>query len=192
MEEWKLGEQLPFSLILQNKKFFFNPYKILKKYFVSLIKDMPQICFVFVKIISKKNDNFDLALRKRLFCDAKPTLLPCKTAAFGTQNNRFYKALINKQLRSSYHCEKYLQPCSFLFAPQTQQNGGHFLPSDSTIQQTVVLPITIKCNLAALQHKGLRKPEIGQGRCRIKTKRRKEQNCFIMNLSQCGIYRTYL
>ncbi len=37
-----------------------------------------------VKIIRKKNHNFDLALRKRLFCVAKPTLLPCKTAAFGT------------------------------------------------------------------------------------------------------------
>ena len=48
----------------------------------------------FVKIISLKNGNFDLALRKRLFCDAKPTLLPCKTAAFGTQNNRFCKTLI--------------------------------------------------------------------------------------------------
>ncbi|ATV27477.1 hypothetical protein CTM62_12085 [Prevotella intermedia] len=39
--------------------------------------------FSSVKIIRRKNDNFDLALRKRLFCDAKPTLLPCKTAAFG-------------------------------------------------------------------------------------------------------------
>ena len=38
--------------------------------------------FGSVKIIRRKNDNFDLALRKRLFCDAKPTLLPCKTAAF--------------------------------------------------------------------------------------------------------------
>ena len=47
-----------------------------------------------VKIIRRKNDNFDLALRKRLFCDAKPTLLPCKTAAFGMQNNRFCKTLI--------------------------------------------------------------------------------------------------
>ena len=64
--------------------------------------------FVFVKIICKKNANFDLALRKRLFCNAKPTLLPCKTAAFGTQNNRFCKALINKQLHNSYACEKYL------------------------------------------------------------------------------------
>ncbi|PDP81922.1 hypothetical protein CLI69_06590 [Prevotella intermedia] len=39
--------------------------------------------FDSVKIIRRKNDNFDLTLRKRLFCDAKPTLLPCKTAAFG-------------------------------------------------------------------------------------------------------------
>jgi len=54
--------------------------------------------FNFVKIIYKENSNFGLALRKRLFCAAKPTLLPCKTAAFGTQNNRFCKALIYKLL----------------------------------------------------------------------------------------------
>ena len=65
--------------------------------------------FRFVKIIPTKNDNFDLALRKRLFCNAKPTLLPCKTAAFGTQNNRFCNALIINGLRDSYACEKYLQ-----------------------------------------------------------------------------------
>ena len=63
----------------------------------------------FVKIISTKNDNFDLTLRKRLFCDAKPTLLPCKTAAFTMQNNRFCNVLIIKGLRNSYACEKYLQ-----------------------------------------------------------------------------------
>ena len=62
----------------------------------------------FVKIISLKNANFDLALRKRLFCNAKPTLLPCKTAAFRMQNNRFYKALIYRLLRNNYTCEKYL------------------------------------------------------------------------------------
>ncbi|OWP31562.1 hypothetical protein CBG55_10050 [Prevotella intermedia] len=63
---------------------------------------MPKsICFVkgrkhfsFVKIIPKKNDNFDLTLRKRLFCIAKQPLLPCKTYAFGMQNNRFYNTLI--------------------------------------------------------------------------------------------------
>ena len=46
--------------------------------------------------------------RKRLFCAAKPTLLPCKTAAFGMQNNRFCKALIYNELGDSYICEKYL------------------------------------------------------------------------------------
>ena len=62
----------------------------------------------FVKIISLENSNFDLALRKRLFCNAKPTLLPCKTAAFGMQNNRFYNVLIIRLLCDSYACEKYL------------------------------------------------------------------------------------
>ena len=64
--------------------------------------------FNFVKIIYRENSNFGLALRKRLFCAAKPTLLPCKTAAFGMQNNRFCKALIYKLLYNSYACEKYL------------------------------------------------------------------------------------
>ena len=64
--------------------------------------------FGFVKIIYKENGNFDLALRKRLFCDAKPTLLPCKTAALGTQNNRFCKALIYRLLYNSDACEKCL------------------------------------------------------------------------------------
>ncbi len=63
----------------------------------------------FVKIIPLKSGNFDLALRKRLFCNAKPTLLPCKTAAFGTQNNRFCNTLIMKRLRNSFACEKSLQ-----------------------------------------------------------------------------------
>ena len=62
----------------------------------------------FVKIISLKNGNCVLALRKRLFCDAKQPLLPCKTYAFGMQNNRFCKALVMKQLRKRHACEKYL------------------------------------------------------------------------------------
>ena len=69
----------------------------------------------FVKIISLKNGNFDLALRKRLFCDAKPTLLPCKRAAFGMQNNRFCNALIDRWLCKSGDCEKYLQSYNLLF-----------------------------------------------------------------------------
>ena len=63
----------------------------------------------FVKIIPTKNGNFDLALRKRLFCNAKPTLLPCKTAAFTMQNNRFCNTLIIKTLHDNHACEKYLQ-----------------------------------------------------------------------------------
>ncbi|PJF00349.1 hypothetical protein CUB97_03155 [Prevotella intermedia] len=50
----------------------------------------------FVKIILRENDNFDLTLRKWLFCNAKPTLLPCKTAAFAMQNNRFCNVLIER------------------------------------------------------------------------------------------------
>jgi len=71
--------------------------------------------FDSVKIIRKKNHNFDLALRKRLFCVAKPTLLPCKTAAFGMQNNRFCKALKDNELHNRCACEKYLQLYHFLF-----------------------------------------------------------------------------
>ena len=69
----------------------------------------PNNSFDFVKIISTENGNFDLALRKWLFCNAKPTLLPCKTAAFGMQNNRFCKALINRRLCDNCACEKCLQ-----------------------------------------------------------------------------------
>ena len=50
----------------------------------------------FVKNILKKNDNFGLALRKRLFCIAKQPLLPCKTYAFAMQNNRFCNTLMDK------------------------------------------------------------------------------------------------
>ena len=49
-----------------------------------------------------------MTLQKRLFCAAKPTLLPCKTAAFGLQNNRFCNTLIIRWLRNRYSCEKYL------------------------------------------------------------------------------------
>ena len=72
--------------------------------------------FDFVNIILKKNGNFDLTLRKRLFCDAKPTLLPCKTAAFGTQNNRFCNALTTSKLHDRYACEKYLHAFRILSA----------------------------------------------------------------------------
>ena len=61
-----------------------------------------------VKIILKKNGNFVFALRKRLFCNAKQPLLPCKTYAFRTQNNRFYNALIVSKLRNRHAYEKCL------------------------------------------------------------------------------------
>ena len=70
----------------------------------------------FVKIIPKKNGNFDLALRKRLFCDAKQPLLPCKTYAFRTQNNRFYKTLIHSWLCQTfaYKISLHIFACFFL------------------------------------------------------------------------------
>ena len=60
------------------------------------IKKDKRLCLV--KIFLLKNDNFDLALRKRLFCTVIHTLLPCKTAAFGMQNNRFSNTLITRML----------------------------------------------------------------------------------------------
>ena len=65
--------------------------------------------FAFVKKVLKKNGNFGLALRKRLFCIAKQPLLPCKTYAFGTQKRRFYKTLIASELCKSFARKKYLQ-----------------------------------------------------------------------------------
>ena len=49
------------------------------------------------------------ALRKRLFCNAKPTLLPCKRAAFGMRKHRFCNVLIDSELYDTYASKKYLQ-----------------------------------------------------------------------------------
>ncbi|ATV51944.1 hypothetical protein CTM50_01975 [Prevotella intermedia] len=46
-----------------------------------------------------------MTLRKRLFCNAKPTLLPCKRAALGTQNNRFCNALMDRDLSNICACK---------------------------------------------------------------------------------------
>ena len=73
----------------------------------------------FVKIIPTKKENFNLALRKRRFYNAKQPLLPCKTYALGMQNNRFYNTLIVRELSNSYVCEKYLQLNIFLFTHKT-------------------------------------------------------------------------
>ena len=58
--------------------------------------------------------------QKRLFCNVKPTLLPCKTAAFGMQNNRFCKVLIERQLRNRYSYEKYLHRNLLFFVYETE------------------------------------------------------------------------
>ena len=76
--------------------------------FVFLPKTNTEIRPCFVKIISLKSGNCVLTLRKRRFCDAKQPLLPCKTYAFGMQNNRFCKVLIYRLLCNSCACEKYL------------------------------------------------------------------------------------
>ena len=75
----------------------------------SFNKTVRVLSFKSVKIIPLKSDNCALALRKRLFCAAKPTLLPCKTAAFGTQNNRFRNVLITRGLSDRCYYEEYLQ-----------------------------------------------------------------------------------
>ena len=64
---------------------------------------------IFVKILPTKNGNFGLAVRKRLFCDAKQPLLPCKTYAFTMQNNRFCKVLVHRWLCDCCGCKKCLQ-----------------------------------------------------------------------------------
>nr|WP_260378837.1 hypothetical protein [Prevotella intermedia] len=75
-----------------------------------------------------------MTLRKRLFCAAKPTLLPCKTAAFGTQNNRFCNTLNAKWLSDSFTCEKYLHLYCLLFVHKIARIGckisgrRHFTP----------------------------------------------------------------
>ncbi|RQE04644.1 hypothetical protein D2S45_05850 [Prevotella intermedia] len=83
-----------------------------------------------------------MTLRKRLFCNAKPTLLPCKIAAFGTQNNRFCNALINNKLHDSYACEKCLHFCNLLFAHKTP------LIPNTSIQKRAALFVTALDELA--------------------------------------------
>ena len=104
----------------------------------------------FVKIIYKKNGNFDLTLRKRRFCNAKEPLLPCKTYAFGTQNNRFYNALIASLLHKRYvyknslhiyrlflaclsHFYTHFSVVSFCFAVQQKAIYGSLLANRKTV-----------------------------------------------------------
>ena len=92
-------------------------YRILLIALISffLLKADAENTFDSVKIISLKNGNCVLALRKRRFCDAKQPLLPCKTYTFGMQNNRFCNALIASLLCNRNSCEKYLRFYGLLF-----------------------------------------------------------------------------
>ncbi|APW32369.1 hypothetical protein BWX39_06820 [Prevotella intermedia ATCC 25611 = DSM 20706] len=74
-----------------------------------MLKEKTVKRFNFVKIILLKSSVCVFTLRKRRFCDAKQPLLPCKTYAFGTQNNRFCKTLVMSKLNNSHSCEKCLQ-----------------------------------------------------------------------------------
>ena len=96
-------------------------YRILLIALISffLLKADAENSFDSVKIISLKNGNCVLALRKRLFCTAKPTLLPCKRAAFGMQNNRFCNALIESLLCNRNSCENCLRFYGLLFVHKT-------------------------------------------------------------------------
>ena len=75
---------------------------------LSFNKTVRALPFKSVKIIPLKSDNCALALRKRLFCNAKQPLLSCKTYAFGMQNNRFCNALITRLLDNSCACDNSL------------------------------------------------------------------------------------
>ncbi len=84
-------------------------FKILHCSFQCFFRAVSNKSPIFVKILPTKNGNFGLMVRKRLFCDAKQPLLPCKTYAFGMQNNRFCKVLVHRWLCDNYGCEKCLQ-----------------------------------------------------------------------------------
>ena len=101
-----MGALLGALLIMEKQLGYLEKYRKTRPSRISSAKHENH--FGFVKIIYRENSNFGLALRKRLFCAAKPTLLPCKTAAFGTQNNRFCKALIYSLLCNNFACEKCL------------------------------------------------------------------------------------
>ncbi|RQE06913.1 hypothetical protein D2S45_00530 [Prevotella intermedia] len=76
-----------------------------------------------------------MALRKRLFCNAKEPLLPCKTYAFGTQNNRFCNTLIINKLNNSYTCEKYLQIYHLVFVCESSCPHLFFIVPQYTLYE---------------------------------------------------------
>ena len=89
----------------------------------SFNKTVRALPFKSVKIIPLKSDNCALALRKRLFCDAKQPLLSCKTYAFALQNNRFCNVLIARLLGSSCACDNSLHFYASLFVYKTSSES---------------------------------------------------------------------
>ena len=108
--------------------------------------------FGFVKIIRKKNGNFDLALQKRRFCVAKEPLLTCKTYALDAQNNWFCKAFIIKELHDRYFYVDFLHYSSifpvlsttYIAAFQASANNNIFLYTMLAQEVLVLVFIAIK------------------------------------------------
>ncbi|SUB95581.1 Uncharacterised protein [Prevotella intermedia] len=93
-----------------------------------------------------------MTLQKRRFCVAKEPLLPCKTYAFGTQNNWFCKALIIKKLHNRYFYTGFLHYCpifpvlstTYVAAFQTSANSNIFLYTMLAQEVLVLVFIAIK------------------------------------------------
>ena len=96
--------------------------------------------------------NFDFSSFSRISCVAKEPLLPCKTYAFGTQNNWFCKALIIKKLRNRYFYTGFLRYCpifpvlsiTYVAAFQTSANSNIFLYTMLAQEVLVLVFIAIK------------------------------------------------
>ena len=75
-----MGALLGALLIMEKQLGYLEKYRKTRPSRISSAKHENH--FGFVKIIYRKNSNFDLTLRKRLFCKVKQPLLACKTYAF--------------------------------------------------------------------------------------------------------------
>lgn len=64
-------------------------------------------------VLSHRNGCQTARFHAQHSCDAKPTLLEGKRAAFRMQNNRFCNALTTSRLRDNCICGKYLQSIVF-------------------------------------------------------------------------------
>ena len=108
---------IPFVFLLQTKSHLRVVQQDLFPFRCS--REMQKNSHRFVKIILKKNDNFDLTLQKRRFCTPKEPLLPCKSGSFTMRNNRFWNVLVMRWLRNISVVEKYLHFYGLLSAHKT-------------------------------------------------------------------------